>query len=974
MTMVKIQLTRKNEKGIALLFTLIMLSLLLILALSFALDSMFSQKAAYNSASSSSAALLAKSQLKQVFALIEASEANYDTDFRVYSHDLAGVDSTDMLKTRLPVHIILPEDDPCLAGTPPNVKWNYVRNANNKIIGRTAFVVVPDVKIPLDSLVDGRDDLAGSTYPKHSEELNSETRIGKYVSEINVRAAIPAVTSNIDTITRTLNWPVSGDVGFTGGAYPNPWASYSSLFTSLETAIGSALPAADKTEIEDKLSIDIEDDKEAFWADLDNNKEINDDNPSANEYELFKRFDLTRADWNTPSVSFDHLFVKYYLLLIGTASVTTAPDQEMDTWNSSPSGSASYGLPWLACFGYKADGTPYTGADLDKIKGTFTDAATDAENIYNRRCQIAANLKDYCDNDNDRPTSDVNPATWATTAPSYTGNERTPYINKVGVRVETTRTETNFAGTDYTNITTIVKPVVGLINIYGKDFANLRVTISGTATIAISKDGGSSYPFSGTDTFNQVLDFNTGNWVPNNGHSDLVIGGTTMVSDRIVESGTGAHDQSIMIKVSQVVIDRVVLHHETTSDAYDYVKTLTLTSGFTAFPDSKDPSTQVAWAGWAVHDPRQNLNAGDWQELTSSVAPIASIPSDDDNPSKTFSIVVGDPPYECAPNSQNSLPANGGGTDTEAPTAGPDLETAADPGDCALSTAYIRNAPMESPWELGFIHRGAKWETLNLKKYDASKAIKTFTIGSYSYIAGGGLYADGDANILDQVKMTADAASPQKITLKAPQNKIFDALFSKVKCGCTIARSSTPADHMTVSSMAGLAATPTGTELSTTEITNLGSGIINKYRIAADSNMWTRASVVDKLLLSATTTPSADTDAKQEELIGKIINLTKIEAQKPSGVTTKFSVIVLAQTINDIGGTGGNTINIQKYSVDGTTIGNEDCAIGTFDADTSATDPDKHIYFDEITGEQKILVTCKSTTSGIVITSFKYIE
>lgn len=38
-----------------------------------------------------------------------------------------------------------------------------------------------------------------------------------------------------------------------------------------------------------------------------------------------------------------------------------------------------------------------------------------------------------------------------------------------------------------------------------------------------------------------------------------------------------------------------------------------------------------------------------------------------------------------------------------------------------LSTAYIRNAPMQSLWELGVIHRGAAWQTLNLKAAELRK-------------------------------------------------------------------------------------------------------------------------------------------------------------------------------------------------------------------------------------------------------------
>jgi hypothetical protein len=68
----------------------------------------------------------------------------------------------------------------------------------------------------------------------------------------------------------------------------------------------------------------------------------------------------------------------------------------------------------------------------------------------------------------------------------------------------------------------------------------------------------------------------------------------------------------------------------------------------------------------------------------------------------------------------------------------------------SFSTAYIRNAPMQSLWELGAIHRGAPFQTINLKKFkdpnesDDPAAPAGSTVGKYS---------GGDAAILDYVKI-----------------------------------------------------------------------------------------------------------------------------------------------------------------------------------------------------------------------------
>ncbi|MDD5599022.1 MAG: hypothetical protein PHV82_13825, partial [Victivallaceae bacterium] len=381
-------------------------------------------------------------------------------------------------------------------------------------------------------------------------------------------------------------------------------------------------------------------------------------------------------------------------------------------------------------------------------------------------------------------------------------------------------------------------------------------------------------------------------------------------------------------------------------------------------PSTTSEVTKTSWFGFAVHDPRQNLNADDWKTLTPTVADTPEdVTTTDDNPSKTFSIVAGNPPYYGAPNSQNSYdgsggnPDHGGGDDTEAPTAGSDPETAADPANCALSTAYIRDGSMESPWELGFIHRGAKWETLNLKKYYTGKAYQTVTIGSYKYILGGGAYSDGDANILDQVKMTSSAESPEKINIATQRAEILKALFSQIYLGCTIDSS------MTVSSMAA------GGSLLTMSDANRTT-IMDKFKTVSTTNR-TRACIADELKTLAVAA-GAGTDAAQEELIGKIINLTKVGGQTGSG---NYTIVVVAQTIRDIGGDGG-TINVYRVSADGSNSGQVACQIGTFDvsADSDADWKDD-LYGDEITATQKIIAEVNKDAEGkVTIKNLRYVE
>ncbi len=1063
MTKLNIKPSEKNEKGIALLFTLVMLSMLLMLAMSFALDSMFSQKAAYNSASTSSSVIFAKAQFNQILSLVKNNQDSYDYDSsaanpRLYSVDSSslGYSYTDMLKERLPVSGVLESSDQSLTDSPPKVKWNYIINTadNNRIVGRTAFVVIPNGKVPLDSLLDER---AGTAiYPKHNEKDNTETRIGKYMSEINVRSAVSVAVANlggdndtkVNSMTEIMNWetdkPVSG-AGFTNGKYIGFWDNFDSLFSTLDATMGfNLLDDPEKNDFKNSLSLTISKDKEAFWADINGNQ-------SVSSTELYKRFDLTR-DFDTASHTADLAFIKKYILLdngtdynevSGSDDVSGTegdgiPDQKMEKWADEDSNASSMGLPWLACFGYKDNGSG-VGVEDDTLKGSF-------DSVRARRYQIAANFKDYCDADEDsggnpvhRPTSDVSPtlsdaSNWTTSAPVFTGNERTPYIDKIGIQVTAWQDEssTNKIPTDISNDDPVViamnmfmpngernknkkndgylandacseylaeagyltsasyllakndkdkdkdkkkyavwavvaiSPAVELINMYGSDWSeNLTAVISGTVNVSTTVGGNT---LENGIPFDCAIDISSTEW--SGGYSRFVP--ITLAEKKLNgQENVSKNDLSITVEVTGLSITKVVLHNGTT--AYDYTKTLSknLPSPVTVFSGDNSSSEDSKWFGFAVHDPRQNLNEDDWLLLTTESGSTS-------DPSTVFSL-TGSGPYYGAANAGNNVAANC----TDAPNAGGtemDFETVTDPANGNISTAYIRNAPIESPWELGFIHRGAKWQTINIKTYDKIKAIQVVDINNGTdtrqYIPGGGLYSAGDANILDQIKMTEKAESPQKINLKSRNINTLAVLFRKIRVGSVIARDTNlyvvPASHMTLESMAGL--NPLKDDLDTTnEITGdpnnssdtgIVGAIISKYETAADDEILTRASVVDQLVGTGVA------DAAAEELIGKTINLTKI-----SGNVDGFYVVVLAQSIKDVGGTGGSSINISRYSNNGY-LGSTSCKIGRFDVYIDGGgDYRDNIYFDEITGEQKIMFYCVRDVDGrIIIKMLEYVE
>jgi hypothetical protein len=115
----------------------------------------------------------------------------------------------------------------------------------------------------------------------------------------------------------------------------------------------------------------------------------------------------------------------------------------------------------------------------------------------------------------------------------------------------------------------------------------------------------------------------------------------------------------------------------------------------------------------------------------------------------------------------------------------------------------------------------------------------------------------------------------------------------------------------------------------------------------------------------------AATDAAQEELTGKIVNLTKV-----NGKVDTFTIVILAQMIKDVGGPSGNPFNVTKYSGDASVSGTKGCEVGIFNADINdINNSKKNIYYDEIIAEQKIIVKGYRTIDGNVkITSFQYVE
>ena len=611
-----------------------------------------------------------------------------------------------------------------------------------------------------------------------------------------------------------------------------------------------------------------EPDAEAFWSD---NGDL-----QRETSELYHRFNLTRPATGTVDADWDEITVD---------SILSQPL----LYNESTDSSKIFSILWLKNW------------DFD---GGFSNADSCSR-------QIAANLIDYCD-------ADIKATTDSEDAPGYVGLEKCPYINEVRLQVtgevDTEVDDIDSTKYNYTCTVTIDGVDVEVINMYDVDFKSSAKEMTAEINV-IGRYRWKPWNEDGTDTeVNFDTSFNPINniSVDSEAYSNWTSTSETISTAADTLYGTSNGNLSKSINCFQIKKLTVKLINSASADFYDFSYIVDTEYGDDSEIISSDGTSNTLYLAYQINDPRQNLLHADWEDIgvdggNTGDSPFVGI----DN------IGTLDSPYT----NNNITPAGGGEADTET--------GASEPWD--ISTAYVRNAPMESPWELGLIHRGQKWQTINLKKYNSSEGMK----------GGGTEYIDGDANILDQIKMTSDNTTYGKININTELKDVLKVLFEKIRVGTDVDSpesattgfelDSIRAGYLADSTLAGSAAAPFYTR---SQILRGSNGVSILY---------------DNFLEMF-----QDNDAKQEEIIGKFINLTKA---LPSDT---YTVIVVAQAIKDVG--GGHTI---KKMVNGaeTTIPN--VQTGTYDQ-----------YADEILGTQKILAIGQwnQDTKKFRIIRFQYID
>ncbi len=509
---------------------------------------------------------------------------------------------------------------------------------------------------------------------------------------------------------------------------------------------------------------------------------------------------------------------------------------------------------------------------------------------------------------------------------------------------------------------------------------------------------------------------------------EIVKANTSRTFSKIVSGPTS-------ITVNEVEITKIAVkrgpmllqgtYSDTETFGVDYVRspasalesTTTLTFSDTA-TDADKKSFKFLLGGIRGIDPRQNLNENDWfvaARITRGDSKWEKVMYVSSNASGSITGEANKKGDSEADPSHPSHPPFDPGAATD--TSKYDTERKASNNGPAwgddtnhLSTAYIRNAPMQSLWELGVIHRGAAWQTLNLKAAGAPKdpsspaAATSISPADMKQNlawsnAEGTSYSSGDGGILEQVKLTENAYCYGKIDInmlcsdtsinKGYQSKYDDemgqVLFNNIRYGQEISKFETE--------------TTTGTALSFSSglsqvVTAMTSSDKRPFASRTQFLDWTTGGNSLANAFGAATLTSAS-DAQLEEIVGKTINLLKAE---PSA-SNVIQFIVVAQTIRDLSGT------VARVRPDDAKVVTRNCAYGQFDvaryidkdgskitsdasgnisndgSDPSTPDstqsPDDFIYFDEITGEVKMLVTLEKVseiTGQLIVTSIEYID
>ena len=1099
----------RREEGMALLFALGFLAMMLILGLAFVTTSLLAQKIAANNSSRAQARMFARSAAARAMlnimlyndqaALQAKNIEDYDS---IYSRDEAKYNngsstSSGIVSDQLHRSNENSSDESKLkyqvgsedyTGENCKAQWMFFYDspkgtAGRKIIGRAAFQVLPRQagRLSLYAIT------GGSVKDGDFGQNTHNFRWGRDIAELNLK--------NTETLRNWYDSVSSANIPY---KYETMYTSYGSFFSSnpdmkkrwLEywfaegknPILKDAFPKLDPNDKKGKKIIYINrfNISDYYYSGDARNSSAND-----NWYDRFKQTGHRTKGWTG-----DIDGKKNSRAALNALAQDAVAYKENHTEDSEVDPS---GLPFLKRIGNEA--------------WSF-------ENLKTLRLQIAANFNDYCDADS-IPTSDLKASEWSITgtAPTYTGNEKTLYINEVSAelgRIDVVYDKTNYA-LQIDNPSNIkFKLWVELIRMYDNsdadnskllDPANLKVEagikqLAFKYTLTAKYTGKVKYTYVKNNTTKTgEKEFNTadisadavinltdsgavtiggdkftsnsnapGYYVGNVELTTLTVTNpeasvfTEAVNDKAKEvandssegepatvteititevkvkcqlkpdTGAGVALMPVLLRANKDITvgssSKVICPQNAGVDFVRFDETAIMNFAETPEEISKTLNDSSGWkpniydtyfiGGIEARDPRQNLNAiystdagkqkkSDWnlapKLVVGSKAKTDSIPSltIEESPitvggttvGNSYTVSGGKVNANSSPKAPNYVSSDGTATLIEASTR--DAETAEDPawlGDSHgqhVSTAYIRNSPMVSPWEIGLIHRGREWQTLNIKRAggfgdDAEVQLADIDSG-YDDDDGenawtnepGTAYQNGDGAILEFIKVGVSCRCMGKVPLtllatkvikeggsdwneidEAYNKDVIKMLFDGIRKGQTMKQFYAETKFGEASGSSGTSIT-----VDTGDITDFVKEIDRLCALSGNEEFRMRSQFLnseygDRNGKYTFEMAEMDNDAQREELIGKTINLLTVNEVTPPNI---FRVIVVAQSIKDVGGIGSDSAAIPITKIHKGNSKELDCLIGRFDFVSESDNWENNTYYDEITGEVKALVT-----------------
>lgn len=783
----------RNQRGVALIFTLGILGLLTVMALGFASTAMLNQKIASNSAGASSARMLAQVGVQRALtavALYTADAANNAVGFsdifsREYNDGKEGNKNTcDFIwKLTTKINDIPLYELPVDYDNKSGVTWQYVTDpsdtTNNTLIGRYAYVVVPYYGALDPSVNYGQSFTDSTANPDNKLFTVYNIDMDKGISKgLKDTFGITSLEKTDGAIKTSLNTDVYGKRFYDLSdyvkriLYDKSWGEATGFENMLKRMKLFYY-------LKNIFAINPYAYPEAYWIDCD--KTGSDQKRASDHYLHRLSLDALVTDWE--GVSDGNYASKI-------DSLTNADNITSLQYSSTAPGVSP--LPWLAAW------QGPESSDLESANWT-----ADLQ-----KKQIAANLIQYNLGADKPSVSNVATNAFSDTdvkGPEleYLGIGRHPYINEIGVEARVVATGT-FDSTDPTVDRTLsytLKPSLSfqaeLVNMYDTvaiDVSKYKLYFYGRFSFTCKKtpdgtDDTITWSTSGSGTENHVL---LGSVVPgafSSGYSSMILPADDSILSTSVKtecsspSLTGTltvpantvdyENKFLLITGMNLQITKVVLVADSTlirDYAMPEAAAVTETNVGNIPTLVAEPNYYVK--SYQTADPRVNHYPSDWKKgekyntpQNYSAAVLAKIDADG-----ITAVTPGAKNTELLEKYTDKF----NGTDYDKETVTEIACTGAATG--RLSSAMIRHGKMRSLAELGLIHRASPFQTLNLKK---ARYIKRDTELKK---AGGASYKEGDANILDQLKLRGNDVMKQygKVNINTASHETLQALFNSV--------------------------------------------------------------------------------------------------------------------------------------------------------------------------------------------------